>query len=97
MPKEYDYSTKYEEKNPNIKFRRCKNCQKIKKVEHFEIKFICSACYPSVRGKKRCNNCSLRRPIEYFVKGKTKKIATKDGYLNYCNFCLADYRKKSKK
>ena len=96
MPKEYDYSTKYREKDPNIKYRKCKNCKKIKKVEEMEVKYLCSACYPEVKGKKRCNKCHLRRPIEYFTKGKNKQISTKDGYLNQCKLCRKDYIKENK-
>ena len=94
MPKEYDYSQKYVENDPNVKFRKCKGCDKIKNVEEFEVKYMCSPCYTHLKGKKRCNKCYLRRPVEYFVKGK-KKISTKDGYINQCKFCISDYRKQN--
>jgi len=96
MPKEYDYSTKYEEKDPNIKYRKCKKCEKIKCVVEFEVQSTCSVCYTKVKGKKRCNRCHLRRPVEYFVKGKKTKLSTKDGYLNQCKFCIKDYIEKNK-
>lgn len=94
MPKEYDYSTKYTEKDEKIKYRKCKNCKKSKKIENMEVINICSTCYPIVKGKKRCQRCHLRRPVEYFLKGKTKKISTKDGYLNQCKFCVKNYKKE---
>jgi len=95
MPKEYDYSQKYVEKDPNVKFRKCKGCDQIKNVEEFEVKYMCSPCYTHLKGKKRCNRCYLRRPVEYFVKG-IKKIATKDGYINQCKFCISNYKKENK-
>ena len=92
MPKEYDYSTKYVEKDKNIKQRRCKNCKKMKLIKDLEVSNICDTCYPTLMGKKRCQRCEIRRPVEYFTKG-IKKISTKDGYLNQCKMCVKDYRK----
>lgn len=96
MPKHYDYSEKYKEKDPNVKYRKCKGCSKIKEVEEFEVKFMCSPCYTKIKGKKRCNRCHLRRPVEYFTKGKDVVLSTKDGYINQCKFCRKDYIKENK-
>lgn len=79
----YDYSLAYEEKDPNIKFRKCKSCGKIHPIKKMANKFTCNLCYSKNKLKKRCNKCHLRKSITEFTKNSTYL----DGREGCCKSC----------
>ncbi len=88
MPKSYDYSLKYFEKDKNVTHRRCRCCKKMKKIENLERSNLCDVCCANFMGKKRCRTCNLRRPMVYFH----KHPSTADGYKSDCKICIQDYK-----
>jgi hypothetical protein len=80
MAKEYDYSSQYIEKDPNIKQRRCRFCNNMVKTINLELKNCCKTCYTKKHNKKRCSKCLLRKSTKCFEKNKSYK----DGYKSVC-------------
>jgi hypothetical protein len=80
----YDYSSNYKEKDPQIKFRKCKFCNKIVKISELENKFTCKKCYSLINLKKRCKICNLRKFVTEFFKHNKYQ----DGREPICKQCL---------
>lgn len=83
MPRKYTYKEEYREKDPKIKYRKCKVCKEIKKIKKMENSFTCKVCYIAKHGLKRCKKCSLLLYISEFHKNYTYE----DGYLPICTPC----------
>lgn len=79
----YYYKEPYSPTDKNIKYRKCRNCQVIKKNSLMEVSFLCKTCYALVYHKKRCSKCWLLKPLEEYK----KTTNSKDGYEYRCKNC----------
>lgn len=81
--KKYTYKNKYVEKDSNVRFRRCKNCQNICSIEELENKNTCLDCYSKITDQNRCKKCMLVKSKDQFYKDKSLK----KGIMSTCIEC----------
>lgn len=92
MSKIQEFKSKYQEKDGNVKLRKCKECEKIKKIEKMENSFTCIVCYVKKNHKKRCAKCKMTKPINLFYKNS----GTIDGHFTKCKECIMFVQNKNK-
>ena len=69
----YYYKEPYFSKDENVKFKRCKTCNKLHKNVYMEVGFTCRTCYVNLWDKKRCRECFLLKPVSEFRKRASNK------------------------